>query len=132
MTQEIDAMAKSPTQKISVEEVLHAVDSFEIEELAQLKEAVTDKISSLRHLVVQQFKDDLSRKMNLFGLTAADLGLAPSAKAPRKAGQRKMKGGACPICERETDPPHDKRAHRGGKPPFTDEDIQERGWKWVS
>lgn len=83
------AMAKSTT-KLNVEDVLNAIDSFEIEELAQVKEAASDKIEGMKHLVVQQFKDDLKRKMDLFGLTASDLGLG--APAPSGRGRRAKAG----------------------------------------
>lgn len=84
-------MAKSPTSKVSLEDVLNAIDSFEIEELAQVKEAASDKIEGMKHLVVQQFKDDLKRKMDLFGLTAADLGLGAQTGSGR--GRRGKTGG---------------------------------------
>jgi len=123
-------MAKQP--KISLEDVLQAIDSYEIEELAQVKEAASDKIEGMKHLVVQQFKDDLKRKMDLFGLSASDLGLGTPAKAARKGtgGQRQAKGGPCPVCDFETVPPHDKRSHRSqgeDKQPFTAQELAEKG-----
>jgi hypothetical protein len=42
--------------------------------------------------------------------------------------------GACPICEFATNPPHDKRSHRGQtkKKPFTDAELAEKGMKMVA
>lgn len=126
-------MAKSAT-KVSLEDVLSAIDSFEVEELAQVKEAAGDKIEGMKHLVVQQFKEDLQRKMSLFGITASDLGLGTPAKAPKRATQRQTKGGPCKICEFETAPAHDARAHKSqgeDKKAFTGKELEERGMSKV-
>jgi DNA-binding protein H-NS len=98
-------MAKSPSQKITLEDVLSVIDSFEIEELAQVKEATTDKIESMKHLVISQFKSDLQRKMTLFGLTAADLGLGAPLPATRgRKAKAAMDGDVVPKYVHPSDP----------------------------
>ncbi len=115
--------------KMQLPDVLEAIDMMEIEDLAQVKTAASDKIDSMKHLVVSQFREDLQKKMALFGLTGADLGFGMPAKGPKKGqgGTRTPKGGACPICEFETAPPHDGRKHRSqgdDKKPFTNEELE--------
>jgi hypothetical protein len=55
-------------------------------------------------------------------------GSVVSRKAPKKV-TRAPKGGPCPICEFQTDPPHDGRAHRGQKKkvPFTKAELDDWG-----
>ena len=89
-----------------------------------------------RHLVASQFREDLKAKMDLFGLTAADLGfssnVAPKgSRKPQEGGkQREMKGGPCKVCQFETSPLHDARKHRSqgdDKRPFTDVELADLG-----
>lgn len=58
-------------------------------------------------------------------------GATKKASVPKK--QREMKGGPCPICDYETNPPHDRRAHRSQEPkePFTVDELEERGMERV-
>ena len=122
--------------KLQLPDILEAIDMMEVEDLAQVKQAASDKMDSMRHLVVSQMREQLQKQMATFNLTAADLGFGSPTKASKKAsgatGQRQMKGGPCKVCEYETDPVHDARAHRSqgdDKKPFTVSELEERGWK---
>jgi single-stranded DNA-specific DHH superfamily exonuclease len=57
------------------------------------------------------------------------------ASKPQKKGTDKKRetklGTVCPVCEVATDPPHDKRTHRGGKPAFTKAQLAEMGYKVI-
>jgi hypothetical protein len=116
------------------------VESLSFEELAQLKKVVMDKMDREKSTVRDQLAHDLQAKLSLYGFTASELGLTSGtpARAPRKAaGEGSGKGRIkdptkpCPVCERATDPPHDKRQHRGTPDPFTDADLEARGMKWL-
>jgi DNA-binding protein H-NS len=73
------------------------------------------------------------------GKSLEDFAIAP-VRAASKANGRKKAGGAtakakgakadaCPICDFQTTPPHDRRAHRyqNKKAPFSAEELKEKG-----
>jgi len=51
------------------------------------------------------------------------------AKTEGETPTRKPKDADCPICNFRTNPPHDRRSHRGQqrKKPFTPKELEERG-----
>lgn len=103
-----------------------------VEDLVKVKEAVSDKLESMKHLVVTEMREQMHKQMQLFGLTPADLGFSSPAKGPKKAvGERKREldpTKPCKICGFATAPEnHDARWHRGGKPAMDDEMLRELG-----
>lgn len=129
-------MAK--TKEVTVEDVIASVDGMAVEDLVKVKEAVTDKIASMKHLVISDMREQMQKQMQLFGLTASDLGFGSPVKGSKKAvGERKRAApqGECPICQFATDEPHDGRKHRSqgeNKRPFTDEELSELGLRKVA
>lgn len=134
----IEEMNMAKAKELTVEDVITSVDGMSFEDLAKVKEAVKDKMESAKHLVITQFRQDLQAKMDLFGISQADLGFGTTTKGNKKASgeakQRQMKGGPCKVCAFETAPPHDARAHRSqgdNKKPFTKDELQELGLEKV-
>jgi hypothetical protein len=58
-------------------------------------------------------------------------GSTSAKKEAKTKSARTPKAGPCPICEFQTDPPHDGRAHRGQKKkaPFTKAELED--WSMV-
>jgi hypothetical protein len=72
-------------------------------------------------------------ELNALGLDYTLLnGERKAARAPKKVAASKqgtIKDAPCSVCEFETSPPHDARAHRGQtkKKPFTAAELTEKG-----
>jgi hypothetical protein len=58
-----------------------------------------------------------------------ELSQGRSGKIGSRVGTRKVKEAPCPICNFQTSPPHDRRAHRSqkDKKPFTAAELQAKG-----
>src|ERR1700733_5503544 len=70
--------------------------------------------------------------LNSLGLEYRLVNGVESIARPQKAGIAKrgtVKDAPCPVCEFQTSPPHDARAHRGQKKkkPFTMAELEDKG-----
>lgn len=104
------------------------VDSLSFEELAKIKEAVSDKMDSLRDSMRDKLKAEITSQLGVYGFSFEDLGF--DGRKMRKAGGRAKSSGPCPICDFATDPPHDGRKHRAQgnkKKAFTASELSELG-----
>lgn len=98
-----------------------------IEQIRQL-EAQRDQLRNAAHEEeVANINEAISRLKELgfeYSLVLKE------AEKRNSRSSRKPAAKPCPICNFETDPPHDRRHHRTQlvKKPFTDEELAERGW----
>lgn len=116
-----DEMAKAPT-------ALEQVNKLQ-EDMDKIREDM-DKLRDQAKAEALARAEEIIDTLTALGFNYQIVNAAAPSKKPAKK-QRAAPTGNCPICERQTVPPHDGRAHRGGKPAFTDADIQERGWHWA-
>jgi len=107
------------TKEVSVLDRLRKLD----EERAQLVESAFDGAMKEATAAIEQ--------LNYLGRGKFRLAEEhETVSRPRATSEGKKRGLApgtvCPVCDFATEPPHDKRSHRGGKPAFTLEDLAER------
>lgn len=107
-----------------------------IEQLRALDEQRAVLVESAYGSAMEQAEEAVSQ-LNMLGrgkyrlIDESQVQTTRPMKAKKEGTVREKRAVECPVCEYMTDPPHDKRAHRNGKPAFTDEDLAERGWSKV-
>jgi len=96
----------------------------QIKALAEQKAALVEQA---RAAAIEQVDAGIA-ELKLLGF---DFVLAPADMKPVRIVNRSPKDAPCPICAFKTNPPHDKRAHKGHAAAFTAEEIAAKGWQVV-
>jgi hypothetical protein len=103
-----------------------------IEEIKELKALVESKTGQAKADALDKAGEAIGflRELGLDNdAILKELGFRSRAKDRKSKEAMPPKEEPCPICSFRTDPPHDRRAHRGQtkKKPFTAEELGEKG-----
>jgi hypothetical protein len=104
-----------------------------IDEIRELKAQVQSKTEQAKAEALESAKEAINflRELGIDNDTILkDLGFRARTKSPKEKTERtSSKDEPCPICNFQTDPPHDGRSHRGQskKRPLTTEELEEKG-----
>jgi hypothetical protein len=103
-----------------------------IEEIKELKAQLESKTERAKAEALEKAREAIGvlRELGVDNDTMLkDLGFRGRARAQETREGKPPKEGPCPICNFQTDPPHDGRAHRGQtkKRPLTAEELEQKG-----
>jgi hypothetical protein len=103
-----------------------------IEEIKELKVQLESKTQQAKEEALDRAREaiEVLRELGIDNDTILkDLGFRGRAQAQESREGRAPKEGPCPICNFQTDPPHDGRSHRGQtkKKPLTAEELEQKG-----
>jgi hypothetical protein len=103
-----------------------------IEEIKELKAQLESKSETVKEEALASAREAIGvlRELGVDNETILkNLGFRGRASAEESREGRPPKEGPCPICNFQTDPPHDGRSHRGQskKKPLTAEELDRKG-----
>ena len=103
-----------------------------IEEIKELKAQLESRTEQAKAEALDKASEAISvlRELGIDNDTILkDLGFRGRANAQESREGRPPKDGPCPICNFQTNPPHDGRSHRGQtkKKPLTAEELEQKG-----
>jgi DNA repair exonuclease SbcCD ATPase subunit len=103
-----------------------------IEEIKELKAQLESRTEQAKQEALDRAREAIGvlQELGIDNDTILkDLGFRGRANAQESREGRPPKEGPCPICNFQTDPPHDGRSHRGQpkKKPLTAEELEQKG-----